>query len=132
MNQEREGFSKRLAEAMRVAGYEPRPTVLFKQFNSRYRGKSVSFQTVSRWLNARAIPEQDKLQVLAKLLGVEPQALRYGAPSGRKVGEPRIAWPIDLKLVDREAIDAYLVLSAQQRRLVRELIAALRGNTLSG
>jgi hypothetical protein len=126
MDEEREGFSKRLTDAMRAAGYDPRPSVLFKLFNSRYRGKSVSFQTVSRWLNARAIAEQDKLQVLAKLLGMEPQVLRFGTPSARKVAEPTMTWLAALKPVDREAVDAYLALPATQRRLVRELIAALR------
>lgn len=126
MNDEWAEFSKRLASAMRAAGYEARPSVLLTQFNTRYIGRSVSFQTASRWLNGRSIPEQDKLQVLAKLLGVEPQALRYGAPSARKVAEPRITWPVDLKPQDREVIDTYLALPAQQRRLVRELITELR------
>ena len=34
----------------------------------------------SRWLRGRALPEQDKLQVMADLLGVEPHALRFGGP----------------------------------------------------
>lgn len=125
MDKEREGFSKRLADAMRAAGYEPRPSVLFKQFNSRYLGKSVSFQTASRWLKAGAIPEQDKLQVLAKLLGAETEYLRYGIQSAKKVAEPRMGWPTGIKSQDRETVDAYLALPAPHRRLVRELIAAL-------
>jgi hypothetical protein len=133
MDEEREGFSRRLADALRAAGYEPRPSVLFRQFNSRYTGKSVSFQTASRWLNARAIPEQDKLKVLAKMLGAETEFLRYGTShgtaSGRKVAEPTLMWPAALKSVDRETVDAYLALPAAQRRLVRELITALRNGS---
>lgn len=124
MKEEREAFSRRLADALRDAGYEPRPSVLFKLFNSRYRGESVSFQTASRWLNARSIPEQDKLQVLARVLGTEPQTLRFGT-SPSKIAEPRSAWPTGLKPQDREAIEGYLALPVQQRKLVRELIAAL-------
>jgi hypothetical protein len=124
MDEEREDFSRRLADAMRAEGYEPRPSVLFKLFNSRYRGASVSFQSVWRWLNARAIPEQDKLQVLAKIFGTGPDFLRYGIPVTRKVAEPKIAWPVDLKPLDREAVDAYLALPASQRKVVREMIAA--------
>ena len=83
MGNEREKFSQRLAHAMQQAGYEPRPTVLFHLFNTHYRGRSVSVQTTSRWLGAQAIPAQDKLQVLADLLGVEPHTLRFGtAPRG--------------------------------------------------
>lgn len=124
MKEEREAFSRRLAEAMRAAGYEPRPSVLFKLFNSRYRGESVSFQSASRWLNARSIPAQDKLQVLARLLGVEPHALRFGSHASR-VGEPRPSWQNAVHPLDRETIEAYLALPPARRKLVRELIAAL-------
>nr|WP_202922392.1 hypothetical protein [Sinimarinibacterium sp. NLF-5-8] len=36
---------------------------------------------MSRWLKGRSIPEQDKLQVLAQWLSVDPQTLRFGTPS---------------------------------------------------
>ena len=58
---EHEKFSQRLANAMRQAGYEARPSVLFRLFNAHYRGRSVSVQTTSRWLSGQAIPAQDKL-----------------------------------------------------------------------
>jgi hypothetical protein len=125
MSDEREEFSKRLAAAMRAAGHEPRPSVLFKQFNSKYGGRSVSFQSASRWLNGRSIPEQDKLQVLARLYGISPHALRYGDKAGRKVGEARATWPDALTATDRTMFDAYLALPVERRRLVRELIQAL-------
>jgi len=124
MREEREAFSKRLADAMRDAGYEPRPSVLFKLFNSRYRGKSVSFQTASRWLNGRSIPEQDKLRVLAREFGVELHALMFGA-SNERVAESHPTWRDGLKLQDIETLDAYLALPASRRKLVRELIAQL-------
>lgn len=125
MREEREAFSKRLAEAMRDAGYEPRPSVLFKLFNSRYRGESVSFQSVSRWLRGRSIPEQDKLQLLARLLGTEPHVLRFGGSSS-KVAEPHVDWRSEFRPQDREAVEAYLSLPAPQRKLVRDLIFALQ------
>lgn len=123
MSDERDEFSKRLRAAMRAAGHEPRPSVLFVLFNARYGGRSVSFQAVSRWLNGKSIPEQDKLQVLAGLLGVEPHILRYGDKS--KVGEGRAAWPDAFSAQDRSMIDAYLTLPAAQRKLVWELILVL-------
>ncbi|WP_300621700.1 hypothetical protein [Dokdonella sp.] len=98
--------------------------MLFKLFNSRYHGESVSFQTVSRWLGGRSIPEQDKLRILSGLLGIEPHILRFGQ-TGPKVGEPRPAWHNGLRPHDREAVEAYLALSSPHRRLVRDLIAAL-------
>jgi len=123
MKDEREEFSQRLAEAMRKAGYEPRPGVLHKVFNSRYRGASVTFQTASRWLGGRSIPEQNKLQVLAGLFGVEPHALRFGGR--QRVGEGAAAWLQTLGAQDRAMFDAFLSLPAPQRKLVRELVATL-------
>lgn len=122
MSDERHQFSRRLAEAMRAAGYEPRPAVLFRLFNARYRGRSVTFQSASRWLGGRSIPEQDKLQVLADLFGMAPHVLRYGG--GRSVGEPRAAWP-QVGVREREVIEAYLRLPLRQRELVGELVQVL-------
>lgn len=126
MKEEREAFSRRLAAAMRDADYEPRPSVLFKLFNSRYRGKSVSFQTASRWLHGRSIPTQDKLRLLAKLLGLEPHTLQFGAPAPG-VAESPAAWHTGLKPQDHEMVEAYLALPASRRKLVRDLVTALRG-----
>lgn len=124
MTDERQEFSRRLAEAMREAGHEPRPSVLSRLFNTHYRGRSVSFQSVSRWLGGRAIPGQDKLQVLSRLLGVQPQALRYG---GRQVAEPRPGWPAAIAGEDRHVIEAFLALPPRHRALVGELVQALAG-----
>lgn len=123
MSDERQEFSRRLAEAMRAAGYEPRPVVLFRLFNSRYRGRSVSFQSASRWLGGRSIPDQDKLVVLAGLLGVEPHTLRFGAGRHR-VADARANWPA-MNARERQIIDAFLALPPKQRELVGELVRAL-------
>ena len=122
MSDERFEFSRRLAQAMRMAGYEPRPAVLFRLFNTRYPGRSVSFQSASRWLGGRSIPEQDKLQVLAELFGVEPHHLRFGG--GHRIAEPKQA----LQAVgarERRVIDAFLALPQRKRELVGALVEAL-------
>mgnify|MGYP001442304505 CR=1 FL=1 len=126
MKEEREVFAGRLADAMQAAGYKPRPPVLFRLFNSRYRGQSVSFQSVSRWLGGRAIPGQDKLQVVATLLGVEPHALRFGNGSANRVAESRESWfAANLEQADRAAINTYLSMPSSHRKPVRELIALI-------
>ena len=71
-------FAQRLRDAMEAAGLEPRPGVLLNVFNAHYWGRSVSFQAASRWLRGEAIPAQDKLLVLAEILRVEPEVLRFG------------------------------------------------------
>ena len=124
MSNERAEFSRRLAAAMRNTGHEARPSVLFKQFNSHYRGRSVVFQTASRWLKGEGIPSQDKLLILASLYGVEPQVLRYGGGKSH-IADRGTDWPKALGATDRSMIDAYISLSPARRKLVRELVSAL-------
>lgn len=93
MSDERSSFSRRLADAVRAAGHEPRPGVLERLFNQRYGGKPVAFQTASRWLSGQAIPQQEKLRVLGELFGVQPCVLQYGERGAPRVAEPRVSWP---------------------------------------
>lgn len=125
MNEERQAFSRRLADAMRRSGYEPRPNVLMKVFNSRYPGTSVREMTASRWLGGKAIPNQDKLQVLSELFGVEPQELRFGKPAKGRVAEVRGAWPPGIGARERQVISAFLALPAKRRDLVGDLVEVL-------
>lgn len=124
MSDEKQGFARRLADAMQARGYAARPGVLLKQFNSRYSGRSVAFSTASKWLRGRALPEQDKLQVLAELFGVEPQELRFGRSGGNRVAQPQGVWQA-VGTRDRQVIDAYLALPPKRRELVGELVAEL-------
>jgi len=125
MADEREKFAQRLVHAMQQAGYEPRPIVLFHLFNAKYRGASVTFQTVSRWLRGRAMPEQDKLQVMADLLGIEPHALRFGVSPRSRVAEARPPWPAGAGSRERQVVEAFLQLPPKKRELVGELVKAL-------
>jgi len=123
MNEKLE-FAERLRKAMLDAGYEARPAVLEKGFNSRYWGRSVSFQAVSRWLRGEAIPSQDKLQVLAEWLKIEPHALRFGEQAAESIRTKRKQWDEALDYRERETIEAYLSLPLPQRKIVREVIQA--------
>lgn len=123
MNEKLE-FAERLRNAMLAAGYEARPSVLEKGFNSRYWGRSVTFQAVSRWLRGEAIPSQEKLQVLAEWLKIEPHALRFGEQAAESIRAKRRQWDEALDFQEREAIERYLSLPAPQRKVVREVIEA--------
>lgn len=126
MNDERERFSRRLGEALRKAGYLPRPGILHKLFNSRYSGPSVSTQTVSRWLGGKTIPEQDKLQVLAQILGVSPHYLRYGAaPASVSLGEGQPHWAGELNAHQWQVMQSFLSLPGGQQSLVGEMVGEL-------
>jgi transcriptional regulator with XRE-family HTH domain len=125
MNQKNEKleFAERLRKAMLDAGYEPRPVVLEKGFNTRYWGRSVTVQAVTRWLRGEAIPSQEKLQVLAEWLKVEPHALRYGEEAALSIRAKRKQWDEALDYREREVIEQYLSLPAPQRKVVREVIS---------
>ncbi len=123
MNEKTE-FAERLRSAMLAAGYPDRPAVLEREFNSRFWGRSVTFQAASRWLRGQSSPAQDKLQVLADWLKVEPQALRFGAQAVNSVREERARWQDASHYHERDAIEAYLALPAQQRKVIREVIMA--------
>lgn len=110
---------------MLAAGYQARPGVLEKEFNSRYWGRSVTFQAVSRWLRGEAIPAQEKLQVLADWLNVEPHVLRYGEHVSHKVRAKRKRWDEGVGFQEREVFEAFLNLPATQRKAVREVILGL-------
>ncbi|MGZ8236157.1 transcriptional regulator [Methylobacter tundripaludum] len=111
MNEKQE-FSERLRKAMLAAGYEARPGVLEKGFNSRYWGRSVTFQAVSRWLRGEAIPSQEKLQVLAEWLKIEPHALRFGEQAAESICAKRRQWDETLDFQERETLEKYLSLPA--------------------
>lgn len=117
-------FAQRLKDGMVAAGLEPRPGILLTLFNTRYWGRSVSFQAVSRWLKGEAIPEQDKLLVLAEVLNIEPEILRFGEGIRKSLKERKQRWEEDAGYLERETFDAFLKLPAPQRKIVREVILA--------
>lgn len=123
MSDEKEAFAVRLRAAMVAAGHEARLTVLEKLFNSRYWGRSVTFQAVRMWLNGKSIPSQEKLQVLADLFAVEPQALRYGEEAVKRVRDKRSRWD-GLTPQDREIVETLLGLTVEQKKVIREVVLA--------
>lgn len=121
---EKAEFAGRLREAMSRAGYPLRPVVLEREFNMRYYGKSVTLQAARRWLRGEAIPSQDKLQVLAEWLKVEPEVLRFGEAVRHAVREHRARWDSGVGYAERETFEAFLRLPAAQRKVVRDVILA--------
>lgn len=119
---EKAEFAQRLRAAMTQAGYAVRPVVLEREFNTRYWGRSVTLQAVRRWLRGEAIPSQDKVQVLAEWLKVEPEVLRFGEAVRQSVHKHRQRWDEGVGYLERETFDAFLQLPAPQRKLIREVI----------
>jgi transcriptional regulator with XRE-family HTH domain len=115
-------FSNRLRQAMADAGYAASPSVLEQEFNLRWYGRSISNQAAWNWLNSKAVPTQDKIQVLAEWLKVEPEVLRFGEAVRHSVQEYRQRWDEGVGYLERETFDAFLQLPAPQRKLIREVI----------
>lgn len=115
-------FAERLQAAMRAAGLEPRPAVLLQLFNTHYWGRSVTFQAVSRWLRGESIPGQDKLIVLAEVLKIAPEVLRFGESVRATVLSHRQRWDEGVGYLERGTFDAFLKLPAPQRKVIREVI----------
>jgi transcriptional regulator with XRE-family HTH domain len=115
-------FADRLRESMRAAGYDPRPVVLEREFNTRYWGKPMTLHGVRRWLRGETLPSQEKLLVLAEWLGVPPQQLRFGSEVAQRVQQRRARWDSGVGYQDRDIFEAFLKLPVPQRRLIREVI----------
>ena len=115
-------FANRLREAMKAAGYEPKPAVLEREFNTRYWGKPMTLHGVRRWLRGETLPTHEKLLVLAEWLGVPPQQLNFGDEIQRKVEQRRSRWDSGIGYQDRDIFEAFLKLPIPQRKLIREVI----------
>ena len=116
-------FSARLRAAMKAAGLKISGTELERAFNRKWGKTPISIQAVSRWINGESIPRNDKLQVLAKMLRVDPNALLFGAPEPVSAAERRREWDDRTTYAERETIEAFLRLPTPQRLLVRDVIA---------
>ncbi|WP_232823838.1 helix-turn-helix transcriptional regulator [Salinicola sp. CPA57] len=88
----------------------------------RYWGAPITFQAVRRWLRGDSIPSQDKLQVLAGWLGVEPQFLRYGQQSSQDRGEMQATWVIPVGGEEDEVLRIYRGLTEEQRKILRQVV----------
>ena len=119
---EKTEFSARLRHAMQAAGYAVSPTVLEHEFNLRWHGRSISTQAAWSWLNNKAIPTQDKVQVLAEWLKIEPQVLRFGEAVRQSLQKRHQRWEEGMNHLERETVDTFLQLPAPQRKLIREVI----------
>lgn len=128
LGDEKQGFSKRLREALRRTRIDiDSPTHIAREFNLRYQGDPVSTQAVRKWLAGRALPSQDKIRALALWLDVPSHWLRFGE------GDRREERPL---LTVRQEAGAYRydhgwpskkfdILNETHKRMVVEIVHAL-------
>jgi transcriptional regulator with XRE-family HTH domain len=117
-------FAQRLATAMEAAGYIAKPSVLEREFNLRYWGKSMTLHGVRRWLRGEVVPSHDKIVALAEWLRVTPQELGFGKEVEERVQKARKHWDEGIGYQEREIFEAFLKLPVSQRKVIREVILA--------
>lgn len=89
------------------------PTFEANEFNLRYWGPSVTPHTARNWLMGKSIPTQDEL--------------RFGQVAKVPKGSENMDfWKGDLNMADREMLTRYMSLSVQDRKVAREVVAALQ------
>jgi hypothetical protein len=131
VSEERKEFAERLQSALRQARQPAdSPTALARGFNSRFPGQPITVHAARKWLVAESIPTQDKLRTLAQWLQVPAEWLRFGGQASIAGGEDLA--PVDNTLgamlaamsrEDLKLVEALHALEADERRLVRELVA---------
>lgn len=125
---EKSAFAERLRLALGRSNKRiSTPAELVRQFNLRYTGKSVSPQAVQKWLAGENRPTQDKIELLAKMLGVSSIWLQFGIEQGpngvpQRMQDTKVSDPTEEEL---RLIGRYRRLSAYQQELVSGLIEQL-------
>ena len=104
---------------------KPKGPDLERAFNLEWRGQPITKQSATNWISGKHMPRPDKLLVLAKVLKTDPHALLYGAAQSMAVGEKPGVWESRATHAERQAIEAFLGLTAQHQLVVRDVINAL-------
>jgi transcriptional regulator with XRE-family HTH domain len=130
-NQDVLAFTGRLETRLREQGKTLSPTALARDFNLRWRGSPISVNATRKWLTGEAIPTMDKLSVLANLLGVTDDWLRWGQMS---VHEPvnnsyrqaaLISQRTATHITEKSFVQDFMLLSPVNKRLVGAVMEVL-------
>ncbi len=120
--EERRAFSARLKTRLKQFNMDLKPPAVMAAFNQRFKGKPVSAGAVRKWLEAEAIPTQDKLRTLAEWLGVSTEWLRFGPDYALGDGRnDRVAEPTPDELL----LSKIARLSPDNRKLIEQLVDGL-------
>jgi hypothetical protein len=115
-------FAKRLAIAIADKGIKPSPTVIANLFNLHFQGRPVTPYTARNWLLGKAMPTQDKMVCLAKLLDTSPEQLRFGRSCEKTLIADFEGIHTEVANVDQQFFKRYLSLTDVQRRIVRDVV----------
>ena len=68
---EKELFSTNLQRILIERGYEPKASIVEREFNLRHYGKPIGLHAVARWLRGEGLPSLARIQTLAEWLEVD-------------------------------------------------------------
>ena len=122
-DKERQAFSQRLGEMLARTGRPASPTRLAAEFNRHFQGPKIHMHSCRKWLHAESIPTQEKLVVLAHMLGVSPDWLRYG-DSGHVAREPNLG-PYAGDPQNLALLSSIRQLPERDRQVVRRLVEVM-------
>jgi hypothetical protein len=91
-------------------------------FNSNWSGRSITPHTARNWILGIAMPQQDKLVSLAKLLDTSAGQLRYGRSNEKTMIFSTDNFESEISNTDQEFFIRYLNLDDARKRLSRDVI----------
>ena len=115
-------FAERLGLAINNKGIKKSPTVLCNLFNRNWSGRSITPHTARNWILGIAMPQQDKLVCLAKLLDTNAGQLRYGRSVEKTMVLSIGNLESEISNTDQEFFVRYLKLDEARKRLAREVV----------
>ena len=119
-------FADRLNIAIAAKGIKQSPTVIQNLFNQHFSGRLITAHTARNWLLGKAMPTQEKLVCLAKLLDTSPEQLRFGRSSEKTLMADFDGVQTEVANVDQQFFKRYLALTETQRRIVRDVVGEFR------
>ena len=128
---EKEKFATNLRRILIEKGYEPKASVIEREFNLRHYGKPIGLHAVARWLRGEGLPSLARLQTLAKWLEIDIQELvsnekAYQVSKLEKKKEPnKHIWESAASYQDQILFQIFLNLPQEQKKVVREVIMAM-------
>ena len=121
-------FSQRLCQAVAAMGWDESPTLVTREFNLRWRGKMITVNAVRKWMLGESMPTLDKLQVLADLLGVSADWLRWGVVQSGYLQEGQVVYAKQTRLDGSTILSLtqdVRLLTDSQLKLVQALVSAM-------
>ncbi|HHF5353278.1 hypothetical protein ABN48_04585 [Haemophilus influenzae] len=128
---EKEKFATNLRRILIEKGYEPKASVIEREFNLRHYGKPIGLHAVARWLRGEGLPSLARLQTLAKWLEIDIQELvsdkrAYQVAKLEKKKEPnKHIWESAASYQDQTLFQIFLNLPQEQKKVVREVVMAM-------